>query len=133
MPARGNAPEGDVLELREDGTVQIGWDGFRTILRRPKVGEWMSFIEEADLADAWLRQEDTPEAKPRTTSELAGPDGPFLTLYAHVISTLGQAVERADLPLWLIDGAVFRDVSGWWRSNPLHRAATAAILTTPSR
>lgn len=122
---------GDVLTLHEDGTVTVGWDDVSATLRRPKVGEWLSFMEESERADDWNPHGEVDgELPPRTYMDLVGPDGPYLTLWRRVLAELGgTSVEREDMPPWLADGAVFRNVSGWWRTNPLLRPAVAAMAT----
>lgn len=47
----------DIFELNIDGTVTIGWDDMRTRLRRPKVEEWLSFVEEKEECERWANGE----------------------------------------------------------------------------
>lgn len=142
--------KGDVFVLHDDGTVALGWDGeggrVDVTLRRPTVGQWLDFMEASEAADAWIRNEPTTDEKPkgrskadpavapapRTVGDLMR-EGPYLDLYARVMLELGSTeVAREAMPPWLADGGVFRDISGWWRTSPLHRRAVTANLT-PSR
>lgn len=121
---------GDTLELRENGEVVIGWDETVVTLRRPKVGEWLSFMEESEAADAWARGESAAEGETPTPRSIkdALADGPFLALYQRMILDLGGTqVETADMPTWLAVGDTMRRISAWWIASPLARSEVATL------
>lgn len=121
---------GDVFTLNEDGTVTIGWGSISSTLRRPTVGEWLSFMEESERANAWADgtppKKGSEPAKPTVRDAVVG--GPYRTLYARILTELGPApVDVKDLPIWLSLGDPFRRLSNWWVSNPLSQADQAAM------
>lgn len=129
MAKSSSGASGDVLVLHEDGTVTIGWDEFSCKLRRPKAGEWLSFMEESEAADLWAQGEGDPPAAKTLREALDG--GPFLVLYQRLFAELaGTNIEVGDLPPWLAVGDTFRRVSQWWMASPLSRADLAAVTRT---
>lgn len=142
MANRGSSgASGDVLVLNEDGSVSIGWEGISpATLRRPTAGEWLSFMEEIEAADAWARgeaPEDAPKAgdePTRKTAVEALKDGRYLRLYQRMLAELADVkVEPSDMPPWLGVGAVAARIGAWWVSSPLHRSEAAAVARTLSQ
>lgn len=126
----GAATPGDVFTLNEDGTVTIGWGSTSTTLRRPTVGEWLSFMEESERADAWADgtapKKGGPVVKPTVRDAVL--TGPYRPLYARILAELGGlSVDVKDLPMWLSLGDAMRRLSNWWMSNPLSQADQAAM------
>lgn len=126
----------DTLDLRDNGTVRLAWDQIDITLRRPKIGEWLSYLEEADAADTWATTQvptgaEGEETRPRTLLDLIGTDGPYLSLYQRILAELGDTkAEREDLAPWLCDNSVIRKLSAHWRANPLTRGADALAQAT---
>jgi len=129
--AKADTPaSGDVLELRDDGTVVVGWDQTSITLRRPKVGEWLSFIEESETAIAWTRAE--KDGQTPSLRELVGPNGPFLTLHRRVLLELGgTTLERDDLPIWMASGDMIAKLSSHWLRAPLDPSERTGAAATP--
>ena len=118
--AKAPEPSLDVLELLPDGRVRLAWDGFDVTLRRPKVKEWLSYLEEGEAADAWNATNEDGSTRPRLMTELLGEDGPYQGLYAHVIEELaGVTVARADVPIWMVDGKLLGKLNAHWMNLPL--------------
>lgn len=129
----------DTLILHEDGTVTIGWDDTRAVLRRPKARQWLSFQEESEAADVWSRGD--PDADPPVAEKTiveALKEGPYLRLYQRMLQELGETdVLLDDMPIWCATGDVFRRISGWWWQSPLARSEAtqlaAALRTNANR
>lgn len=121
----------DRFVLHEDGTIELGWDEISCTLRRPKVGEWLSFNEEYARAVAW--QEKETKGKKPTVLE-AVEKGPFRPLYQRLMLELGDTkVELGDLPLWLCLSPPFQRIADWWLGSPLARQEAVTLQAIASR
>jgi hypothetical protein len=131
MAAPESDAPGEAFVLHEDGTVTLGWDGFTTTLRRPKAGEWLSFTEEYEAANAWAGKE-TKGKKPTVREAVEG--GPFRALGHRLIRELGgEDIPIEDIPIWLCLGAPYQRISDWWLASPLARQEAAVVARTMSR
>lgn len=118
--AKAQEPSVDVLELLPDGRVRLAWETFDVTLRRPKVAEWLSYLEEGEAADAWHSTEEDGTPRARLMRELLGDEGPYQALYARIIEELGGTIlARADVPIWMVDGKLLGKINAHWMDLPL--------------
>lgn len=117
------APEG--VEVRDDGTVRLAWDGHDVILRRPTIEQWLAYLEEGEAADNWKPTGEDGKPRPRQYRDLISPESPYRALYARIVSELaGSEVTAGNLPPWMSDGGLVGDLSRVWLSVPLLRSGT---------
>lgn len=124
---------GEAFDLRDDGTARLAWDEHDVTLRRPKLREYRSFLEEQGTAMVAMNEKVIAGADGEgliRDVDMIGPDGepgPFLKLYARIFTELGgQDIDPFELPIWMTSGRVFSDLVVHWRNVPLAPGTTTS-------
>lgn len=103
----------DKFELKDDGTIVIGWDALSFTLRRPRLGEFRK-LKEATKSEN--RDEDDDLMNERWMA-LA-----FKMLSPHPLPKAPKNLDEDERPVWLLDNAaVVHSMFAHWRSVPLGR------------
>lgn len=130
------ARDAEVLELKDDATVVLTFDGGSYRLRRPRLGEWNKLRELLyELQDEPLRlaaampsptgdeEEDRRISVERNRDALARLEDMRLGWIREAAGMLSDQPLPAndDLPAWLADSDVVGELVTHWRKSPIRK------------